>query len=240
MPEKIIITGATSGIGRALAVEMHRRGYIVGATGRRTERLDSLEKQLGNRIFTCPMDVTKVNEAFEQLDSLIDDMGGMDIIVLNAGVSNFQGSFDWQTEGGVIDVNIRGFTALANYSFNYFEQQGSGHIVGVSSIAALFGYGLSATYNASKAYVSTYLQGYRQRANHADARITVTEIQPGFVESEMTEGKKGMFWVAPVDKAARQMANAIQRKKNHAYISRRWRLVAWAIKIIPNWIWDRM
>lgn len=240
MSKKTIITGATSGIGRALAVEMHNRGYIIGATGRRTERLDSLEKQLGNRIFTCPMDVTKTDQAFEQLASLVEDMGGMDIIVLNAGVSNFQGTFDWETERRVIDVNIRGFTALANYSFNFFEQQGSGHIVGVSSIAGLFGYGLSATYNASKAYVSTYLQGYRQRANHSDARITITEIQPGFVESEMIEGKKGLFWVAPVKKAARQMANTIQRQKNHVYISKRWRLVAWALKIIPNWIWNRL
>lgn len=240
MNKKVIITGATSGIGRALAIEMHRRGYIIGATGRRIERLDSLEKQPGNRIFTCSMDVTKIDQALEQLNSLIEDMGGMDIIVLNAGVSNFEGRFDWETERRVIDVNIRGFAALANYSFNYFEKQGSGHIVGVSSIAGLFGYGLSATYNASKAYVSTYLQGYRQRANHSDAHIAVTEIQPGFVKSEMTGGKKGLFWVAPVDKAARQMANAIQRQKNHAYITKRWRLVAWAIKIIPNWIWNRL
>lgn len=239
MSKKAIIIGATSGLGRGLAVEMHKRGYVVGATGRRTERLAELADQLQDRIYTISMDVTEPDQAFKQLDTLINQMGGMDIIVLNAGYSNFQGRKDWQTERTVVDVNVRGFTALANYAFTYFEQQGSGHIVGISSIAGLFGYGLSATYNASKAYVSNYLRGYRQRANHSKAHITVTDLQPGFVESEMTAGKKGMFWVASTEKAVRQMADAIEKQKNHAYITKRWRLVAWAIKCLPNWLVNR-
>lgn len=240
MSKKVIIIGATSGIGRALAVEMHRRGYIVGATGRRTTRLDELSHELGDRIYVQVMDVAQPDDALNQLESLIKKMGGMDIIVLNAGVSNFRDGIDWETERTVIDVNIRGFVALASFSFDYFEQQGVGQIVGVSSVAGLFGYGLSATYNASKAFVSNYLQGYRQRAHHSDAKISVTEIQPGFVESEMTTGKPGMFWVAKTARAARQMADAIEQRCHHAYITKRWRLVAWAIKAIPNWILNRL
>lgn len=240
MNKKAIIIGATSGIGRALAKELHKRGCSVGLTGRRMERLEELKNQLGNGSYIQFMDVTKPEKAIQNLEQLISKMNGMDIIVLNAGVSNFRGNMDWDTERTVIDVNIRGFAALANFSFDYFEQQGRGHITGISSIASLFGYGLSAAYNASKAFVSTYLQGYRQRANHSDANIFVTDIKPGFVESEMTEGKKGMFWVAGKEKAARQIANAIQNKRNHAYITKRWRLVAWILKLTPNWILDRM
>lgn len=240
MSKKVIIIGATSGIGRALAVEMHRRGCMIGATGRRTERLDALCHELGDRIYPKAMDVARHDEARGQLQSLIEKMGGMDIIVLNAGVSNFRDGIDWKTERTVIDVNIRGFAALANFSFDYFERKKAGQIVGVSSLAGLFGYGLSATYNASKAFVSNYLQGYRQRAHHSNAKIRVTEIQPGFVESEMTAGKPGMFWVAETEKAARQMADAIEQRRNHAYITKRWRLVAWAIKAMPNWMLNRL
>lgn len=239
MTKKAVIIGATSGIGRALAVELHRRGQVIGATGRREERLRELEDQLGDRIHTQYMDVAHPREAFRALEQLIDRMGSMDIIVLNAGVSNFRGSFDWPTERTVVDVNVRGFTALANHAFARFEEQGSGHIVGVSSIAGLFPFGLSATYNASKAYVSTYLQGYRQRANHSPADIRITDLQPGFVESEMTEGKEGMFWVAGTRTAARQMADAIEKERSHAYITRRWRLIAWLIKLVPRWVWNR-
>lgn len=239
--KKVAIIGATSGIGWALAKEMHGRGHIIGATGRRMERLKELKNELGDRIHIEAMDVTHLEESISQLDTLNQKMGGLDIIVLNAGVSHYQEkSVGPKTDLHVIDVNIRGFANLAAYSFAKFEEQGHGQIVGVSSVASLFGWGLNIPYNASKAFVNTYLQGYRQKANHSDADITVTTIMPGFVESEMTEGKKGMFWVAPVDKAARQMANVIRREKDEAYITKRWRLVGWIAKMIPNGIWNRM
>ncbi len=235
-----MIIGATSGIGRALAKELYERGCTVGITGRRVERLEELKTQVGPRIHTHFMDVSKPEEAIAHLETLIAEMRGMDIIVLNAGVSNFHGETSWDTERTLIDVNIRGFAALANFSFSYFEKEGKGQIVGISSVASLFGYGRAAAYNASKSFVNTYLQGYRQRANHTDADITVTTILPGFVKSEMTEGGKGMFWVAETPVAARQIADAIQKKSNHAYITRRWRLVGWVIKLIPQWVWDRL
>lgn len=241
MKKKAAVIGATSGIGRALAQELHSRGYIVGATGRRLERLQELEHELGNRIHTRFMDVTELIDAVNQLNQLIDQMGGLDIVVLNAGVARFnEEAVGRETDLRVIDVNIRGFANLASYCFAKFEEQGKGQLVGISSVASFFGWGLNIPYNASKAFVNNYLQGYRQKANHSDADITVTTILPGFVESEMTEDKKDLFWVAPVDKAAGQIADAIKRKKNVAYITKRWRLVAWVVKLIPNWIWNRM
>lgn len=235
-----MIIGATSGIGKELARQLHASGCILGLTGRRVENLEELKTELGPRVHTHFMDVSKPLDAIRQLETLITEMKGMDIIVLNAGVSNFRGNMDWETERTVIDVNIRGFAALANFAFDYFEKQGHGQIVGMSSIASLLGYGLSAAYNASKAFVSTYLQGYRQRANHSDADITITDIKPGFVESEMTEGKQGMFWVADTETAVKQMVKSIKKGRNHAYITKRWRLVAWILKLTPNWVLDRL
>lgn len=241
MKKKVAIIGATSGIGRELALEMHARGYIVGATGRRVERLQKLEQELGSRIHTQFMDVTELDDAIDQLDQLTNQMGGLDIMVLNAGVARYNEKTNLrQADLHVIDVNIRGFGNLAAYCFEKFEQQGHGQLVGISSIASLFAWGLSIPYSASKAFVNNYLQGYRQKANHSDADITVTTILPGFVKSEMTDGKENMFWVAPVDKAVHQIADAIEQKKNEAYITKRWRLVAWMLKLIPNWVWNRM
>ena len=241
MSKKAAIIGSTSGIGRALAIELHKRGYIVGATGRRTERLKKLKDDLQNRFHFQYMDVTELDDAVDQLTHLRKSMGGLDIIILNAGVARYKNrSTGRATDLHVIDVNIRGFANLASASFAHFEEQGTGHIVGISSIAGLFGWGLNVPYNASKAFVNNYLQGYRQKANHSDADITVTTIIPGFVKSEMTENKKNMFWVAPQQKAARQIADAIEQKRNETYVTKRWRLIAWLVKMIPNWIWNRM
>src|SRR5699024_1318610 len=88
MSKKVAIIGATSGIGRALAVEMHHRGYIVGATGRRKQRLQKLKEEQGNNLFIQPMDVTHFDKAVNKLEQLIGQMGGLDIIVLNAGISS--------------------------------------------------------------------------------------------------------------------------------------------------------
>ncbi|HKK44089.1 MAG TPA: SDR family NAD(P)-dependent oxidoreductase [Balneolaceae bacterium] len=241
MRQKVAIIGATSGIGRELACQMHAQGYIVGATGRRMERLEELKNELKSRIHIEYMDVTKTEDTVAQLDQLIKKMGGLDIIVLNAGVSNYRDeSKGRETDLHVIDVNIRGFANLAAYSFARFEEQGHGQIVGISSIASLFGWGLSVPYNASKAFVNNYLQGYRQKANHSGADIVVTTVLPGFVQSEMTEGEGVLFWMASTEKAVSQIIVAIRKKKNIAYITRRWRLIAWLIKIIPDWTWNWM
>lgn len=236
----MIIIGATSGIGASLARQAHSRGYIVGGTGRRSERLRDLGQILGEGFYYREMDVVKQEEATEQLHSLIREMGGMDIIVLNSGISNYPASSITSMEQEIIDVNVSGFVRLFGEAFHYFRLQGDGHIVGISSIAALFGSARAAPYSASKAFISTYMQGYRNRCHHSAYDITITDVRPGFVKSEMTEGKKGMFWVADTEKAVRQMLDDIEKKKKISYITRRWRLIAWLIKLSPNWLIERI
>ncbi len=240
MKKRIIIIGATSGIGEHLARHAANQGYIVGGTGRRVERLKELKEELGESFHYREMDVTMFDNAKEQLHSLIGDMGGMDIIVLNAGISNHPASSIIAMEQKVIDVNVSGFVQLFGEAFQYFRDQGHGQLVGISSIAGLFGSSRAAPYSASKAFISTYMQAYRQRCNNMRADIHVTDIKPGFVKSEMIEGKKGLFWVSETDKAVRQMLRDIEKKRAYSYITRRWRLVAWLIKLMPNWVIDRL
>ena len=238
--KNVVIVGATSGIGRDLAVELHHRGYAVGITGRRVNRLEEIADSLGKNVYISQMDVTNTAESRAALDTLISKMGGMDIIVLNAGVGTMRKTLDWKNEQQTIAVNVEGFVNLALQSFELFNKQGAGQIVGISSISALFGYGLAPAYTASKAFISNYMQGLRQKAIHSSSDITVTDIRPGFVETEMTEDNDNMFWVAPSPKAARQIANAIESKKSRAYITKRWNLIALLIKLLPNQILDRL
>lgn len=240
MSKKIIIIGATSGIGEELARQCVDKEYHVGGTGRRQERLEDLKKELGNYFHFTQMDVTDHATAKEQLHKLIEEMGGMDIIVLNAGISNYPASSITAMEQKVIDVNVSGFVQMFGEAFQYFRKQGHGQIVGVSSIASLFGSSRAAPYSSSKAFISTYMQAYRQRCNKMKEDITVTDVKPGFVKSEMTEGKKGMFWVGETDTAVKQMIKDIEKKKAYSYVTRRWRLVAWLLILTPNWVLDRL
>ena len=236
--KKAIIIGATSGIGRELAKILSLNNYVVGMAGRRTELLSNLQREISGS-YIKRIDVTKSEEAITLLNELIQEMGGMDMIVICSGVGFINPELDWKQEKETIDVNISGFAAIANAAFKYFSNQGSGHIVGISSVAAIRGSGEAPAYNASKAFVSNYLEGLRQKARKSGIAITVTEIQPGFIDTAMAKGE-GLFWVSPPGKAARQIFKAINSKKKHAYITKRWRLIALLLKIIPGWIYNKI
>jgi len=236
--KKAIIIGASSGIGEALARVLSRNGYEVGLTARREERLREIAKALPTRGFVKRIDVSEPEPAMTALRALIAEMDGVDLIVINAGIS-LSSHAEWAQEKAVIDVNVSGFVAMSNVAWEYFLERGGGHIVGISSIAALKGYGRNTIYCASKAFVSSYMQGMRQKIHRKRVDILVTDIKPGFVATPMTANNKKMFWVADVDKAARQIFDAIRKRKTHAYITRRWRLAAWVTKLMPDWLFER-
>lgn len=236
--KKAIIVGATSGIGRELAKILSLNNYVVGMAGRRTELLSNLQREIPGS-YIKRIDVIKPEEAITLLKELIQEMGGMNLIVISSGVGFINPELVWKQEKETIDVNISGFSAIANAAFKYFSNQGSGHIVGISSIAAIRGSGEAPAYNASKAFVSNYLEGLRQKANKSGIAVTVTVIQPGFVNTAMAKGE-GLFWVAPPEKAAWQILRAITDKKKHAYITKRWRIIAWLLKVIPGWIYNKL
>ena len=235
--KKVVITGATSGIGYELGRQLVQKGCVIGVTGRRTQLLEELAELNPGQIITRQMDVSRTEEAQQQLHSLIEDMGGMDIIVLNAGVSLRSEDFDWETERQMIDTNVTGFCALLNSAFHYFAGRGHGHIVGISSIASLLPNPGAMGYNASKAYVSNYLQGVRMRVKRQRLAIDVTDILPGYIHTPMTAHRTDMFWVSSVEKATAQIVTAIEKRKFKAYITRRWFWVALLVRNIPQRLW---
>ncbi|MBI5360505.1 MAG: SDR family NAD(P)-dependent oxidoreductase [Planctomycetes bacterium] len=236
---KAIIIGPTSGIGRALAKVLAENGYSLGLAGRRVELLESLQKEIKTETHIRKIDVSKPEEAVKLLDELIRETGGMDLIVISSGTGFINKDLVWEQEKAAIDVNVTGFTAIAGAAMDYFCRQGRGHIAGISSIAGLRGGAEAPAYNASKAYISNYLQGLRQKAGKLKLPITVTDIKPGLVDTAMAKGDN-LFWVASSEKAATQIYRAIKNRRKHAYITKRWRLVAWLLRIMPDWVYNRI
>ena len=238
--KKAIIIGATSGIGKALAIELSHHEYALGITGRRTELLKQLVNDISAEVHYRTMDVTKPDEAIQLFLDLAEEMNGVDLVIINAGMGNNNRDYIWEIERQTIDVNVMGFVGIANAAFNYFGRQGHGHIAGISSVASQFSNGKATAYNASKAFVSNYLKGLRYKAFQKYPNITVTDIRPGFVATPMTEQNKGMFWVIDADKAAKLILNAVSDRKKMAYIPGRWRIIAWLLHIIPDVVFKRL
>jgi short-subunit dehydrogenase len=230
-----IVVGASSGIGRELARVLAANGYSVGLAARRVDLLRELAKELSTPSRIQEMDVADTQNAMAGLERLIDEMGDVDLFVLNAGVGFPNWDLDWQPERETIAVNVTGFAATANVAVRHLMKRGRGHLVGISSIAALAGHGESPAYPASKAFMSNYMSGLRHKFARQGSPITVTDVLPGFVDTAMLKADDP-FWVATPEKAARQIYSAIVGRKKRVYITRRWRMVAWLIRLLPDWI----
>ena len=237
--KRAVIVGASSGIGRELAKTLALNGYAVGVAGRRLKLLSDLRSELSSPLHIKSLDVSKPTEAMALLRELIVEMNGVDLFVISAGTGFVNPDLNWEREKETIDVNVSGFAAVANVAAEHLQANGSGHIVGISSLAAIRGGGESPAYNASKAFVSNYLEGLRHRFSKRKLPIVVTDVQPGFVDTAMAKGD-GLFWVASPSKAAQQIFEAIQEQKEHVYVTKRWRVVAWALKAMPDWLYNRL
>ena len=237
--KRVVIIGATSGIGLELAKLYIENGDRVGITGRRAHLLDELQQQFSSQVETEPFDVTGL-ENVPHLESLIKKLGGLDTLIYNSGFGNISDQLDWTIDKQTTQTNVNGFVEIVNYAFNYFVKQGRGQIAAISSIASLRGNSQAPAYSASKAFMSTYMEGLyfkSVRIKNRDPRIniSITDIQPGFVNTKMAKGKI-RFWQAPVEKASRQIFSAINNRKRKVYVTRRWAVIAWILKWMPNWV----
>jgi short-subunit dehydrogenase len=237
--KKAIVIGATSGIGKSLSEILIQNGYSVGVAGRRTEMLASLKEQYPGKIFYQQMDVQDVSSIESKCNELVQHLGGLDILIISAGIGEENKLLDFSKENNVIKTNIQGFVCATNWGLNFFKKQGHGHLVNISSIAGLRGNGEAPSYNATKAFQINYLEGLRLNADKSGAEINVTDVRPGYVDTDMAKGD-GMFWVAPVEKAAQQIFTAIKRKKKVVYITKRWRIIGFLLKIMPYSILRRL
>ena len=241
MSKSVLIIGASSGIGKELAKVFSDHGYTVGMAARRTALLKDLQKELPGKSFIKGLDLNDTDASIIALKELCQDMGDVDIIVINSGTGHNNPELEWEKERPSIDVNVRGFTAMAVTATNYFIKRGKGQIVGISSVAAIRPFRLAPAYGASKAFISFYLAGLRHKfIKQGFKDIFVTDIKPGFVRTPLTDNNDKMFWIATAEKAATQIYDAIVAKKKEAFITKRWRLVAMLLKVIPAFLYNRI
>ena len=266
-----IVVGASSGIGEALVRELASEGYEVGLTARRTERMREIGAELPTKAYVATMDVTDAEDAREGFYQLVDAMDSVDLVVISAGVGIENRDLEWAPERTTVDVNVRGFVAIATAAIHYFEERSNyrykcnsgaadehethrgreteheaertltgnrdGHLVGISSVGSSFGNGAAPSYNASKAFVSRYLEGLRYRQAGRESDVTITTVEPGFVDTEMAGGE---FWMCSPETAATQIVRAIRRNRRHVYVTRRWRLVDWILRAAPERLLGRL
>lgn len=237
--QNAIIVGASSGIGAGLARALAKKGFALGLAARRIEKLEALSQSLNVNTVVRRIDVCDTIDAIHQFREIVSELGDIDLVIISSGTGHENPDLSWDLEHDTIQVNVTGFAAIANVAVEHFNGNNRGTLVGISSIAAIRGNGGAPAYGASKAFVSNYLAALRHKFAKAGSPILIVDAQPGFVDTEMAKGE-GLFWVAPVDKAVQQILAAIDRRRPHVYVTRRWRLIAWLLKLMPNWIYHRI
>lgn len=236
--KKIIIIGGTSGIGRKMAEFYASEGNLVGITGRRIDLLEEIKQSLPGKIETECFDVTG-NENISRINALIQKLGGLDILIYSSGIGEPTKELNWQLDKLMVDTNVNGFVEIANWGFNYFSKHGRGQMVVISSIAANRGNSWAPAYSASKSFQSNYFEALAIKAYRMKKDIAITCVEPGFVDTKMAKGNK-RFWLVSLEKAAKQIINAIDRKKRKVYVSRRWWLIVQLMRMMPFWIYKRI
>ena len=198
--------------------------------------LDSLAASFPQNIIGFEFDISR-EDCAEQLTYMIGQLGGIDKLVLSASVVNFNPLLDWEKEKDTIDINVKGYTAVLNSAYQYFSAKGQGHIIGITSIAAARGNKTAISYNASKAFQASYLEGLRLKAQGEGKKIVVTELVPGYMDTDMAKGDR-LFWVASLEKAALQAKKYIDQKKERAFITGRWRWIYMIYKYLPSFFYS--
>jgi short-subunit dehydrogenase len=218
---------------------MAKEGFFVGITARRTELLEEIHADFPTATIVKKMDINDPENATRQLNELIEEMDGVDIIVISSGIGFINRELNLEEELNTIKTNVAGFTAIATAAFRHFIKQKSGHLVGITSIAGIRGAASAPAYGASKSFQSNYLEALRQKATRLKLPIFISDILPGYVDTVMAQGD-GIFWMSSTQVAAKQIYQSIKRKSSKAYVTRRWRIIAWALKSLPNWIYKRL
>lgn len=240
---RAIVVGASSGMGAAIVEQLAREGYQVAALARRQDKLDALAAKCaegaaasGGRVLARAHDVQNHGEVPALFEELVRELGGLDLFVFAAGIMPEIEPDEYSTDKdlAILDVNVAGCVAWCNPVANLMRSQRSGTIVGISSIAGDRGRKGNPMYCTSKAAMNTYLEALRNRL--AASKVHVCTIRPGYVDTDMTRGMDGLFWLISAEEAARQILGAARNRVNTRYVPYRWAFVGLVLRLVPSFL----
>lgn len=239
-PGTIIIIGASSGLGRCTAELFCQKGWKVGAAARREDKLLELKALYPENIHTEILDVND-DSTPGNLMRFIKRLGGADIIFLSAGIGWANPSLELEKDIATVQTNVMGFIRIINTAYNYFKNENpNGQIAAISSVAGTKGIGVSASYSASKSFNSTYLEALAQLARIDETKITVTDIRPGFVRTDLLAPDRKYPMLMTPESAAGSITDAILKRKNACVINRKWAFVVFLWRLVPRRLWTKL
>jgi short-subunit dehydrogenase len=239
---RVVITGASSGIGRALATEYARRGATLGLVARRAEMLRELAATVRVQCALYSLDVRDAAGLAQAAEDFRARFGSPDVVIANAGVSagtSTERSEDRAVFQEILDVNVMGLVNTFAAFLPIMRVAGGGTLVGIASVAGFRGVPGSGAYSASKAAAIAYLESLRVELRGSG--VCVVTISPGYIATPMTHGNPyRMPFIIPADVAARRMANAIAQRRRHVVIPWQMAIVGAMLKILPRALYDRI
>lgn len=236
--KRAVIIGATSGIGYEVAKELLLQGWRIGIAGRRQTALDSFRSVAQDSIEVQALDVTQT-DAPEKLQLLIEKLGGMDLFLLSSGIGHQNMELKPEVEISTTLTNVEGFTRMVTAAFEYFREQGGGHLAVISSIAGTKGLGAAPAYSASKRYQNIYIDALDQLSRMQKLYIRFTDIRPGFVATDLL--KDGSYpLLMKADQVGVKIVKALNRQKRVAIIDWRYAIIVFFWQMIPRWLWERL
>jgi short-subunit dehydrogenase len=239
---RVFISGASSGIGEALARHYASQSSEIGLAARREDLLQSLSDSLPGRIATYPLDVSDTGSVESAAADFLQRYGVPDIVIANAGISigtSGEEVADMAKLQRVLNVNVVGMAATLAAFAPAMRKAGRGTLVGISSVAGFRGLPGSGAYSSSKAAATTWLESLR--VEMTGSGVSVVTICPGFIDTPMTQvNRYRMPFIIPADEAARRFARAIDAKRRLVVIPWQMGIVGSVLRVLPAWAYDRL
>lgn len=237
--KRIVIAGATSGLGLETARLCIREGWRVGAAGRRLEALEALRAEAPDQVEIEPLDVTH-EDAPERLNRLIERLGGMDIYLHSSGIGSRNTDLRPNIELETLRTNGEGFVRMIVAAFHYFRSHGGGHLAVISSIAGTKGLGAAPAYSATKRMQNTYIDALAQLARMEGYGIRFTDIRPGFVATPLLAGDRHYPMLMEPEAVARHIMHALKSGRRRIVIDRHYAWLVGGWRLIPQGLWERL